>query len=102
MGRHIGAFAPPAALAIVFPGFQRRGRSNASLGKRLAPMRRHTGGDMHFANKTLLSLTLSLLASVASAATITGTVTGPDGKPFMGAFVVAENPQTKMTVSVLS
>jgi hypothetical protein len=57
---------------------------------------------MHFANKTLLSFTLSVLASAASAATVTGTVTGPDGKPFMGAFVVAENPQTKMTVSVLS
>src|SRR3954467_4461574 len=65
-------------------------------------MRRHTGGDMHCANKTLLSLTLSLLASAASAATITGTVTGPDGKPFMGAFVVAENAQTRMTVNVLS
>ncbi len=50
---------------------------------------------MHFANKTLLSLTLSLLASAASAATVTGTVTGPDGKPFMGAFVVAENPQNQ-------
>ena len=57
---------------------------------------------MHFATKTLLSLTLSLLASAASAATVTGTVTGPDGKPLMGAFVVAENAQTKMTVSVLS
>src|SRR5579863_8907779 len=43
-----------------------------------------------------------LLASAASAATVTGNVQGPDGKPFMGAFVVAKNPQTKMSVSVLS
>ena len=57
---------------------------------------------LHFANQALFSLTLTLLASAASAATITGNVTGPDGKPFMGAFVVAENPRTKMTVSVLS
>jgi virginiamycin B lyase len=58
---------------------------------------------MRFTDKVLVSLTLtSALASPALAATITGTVTGPDGKPFMGAFVVAENPQTKMTVSVLS
>ena len=42
------------------------------------------------------------LASSAFAATITGNVTGPDGKPFMGAFVVAENTQNKMTVNVLS
>src|ERR1700751_3369065 len=44
----------------------------------------------------------ALFTSSAVAATITGTVTGPDGKPFMGAFVVAENAQNKMTVSVLS
>ena len=53
-----------------------------------------------------LALTISLavisLASAALAATITGNVQGPDGKPFMGAFVVAENTQNKMTVSVLS
>ncbi len=42
------------------------------------------------------------LATTAFAATITGNVQGPDGKPFMGAFVVAENTQNKMTVSVLS
>src|SRR5436190_5205063 len=54
-------------------------------------------------HKLLVSLTLTVsCASIASAATITGAVTGPDGKPFMGAFVVAENAQNKMTVSVLS
>src|SRR5690242_20388239 len=58
---------------------------------------------MGFAEKSLVSLASTiLLASAASAATITGNVQGPDGKAFMGAFVVAQNPQTKMSVSVLS
>ena len=38
----------------------------------------------------------------AGAATITGTVKGPDGAPFMGAFVQAQNTKTKITVNVLS
>ncbi len=55
------------------------------------------------ADKLLVSLTLTVsMASTALGATITGNVAGPDGKPFMGAFVVAENAQNKMTVSVLS
>jgi virginiamycin B lyase len=59
--------------------------------------------DKHLADKALVSLALTIcLASSAIAATITGSVTGPDGKPFMGAFVVAENTQSKMTVNVLS
>ena len=41
-------------------------------------------------------------ASWAQAATITGTVTGPDGTPFRGAFVQARHAGLKMTVSVLS
>jgi streptogramin lyase/cytochrome c5 len=41
-------------------------------------------------------------ASFADAATITGTVTGPDGAPFRAAFVQARNAKTKITVSVLS
>jgi hypothetical protein len=40
--------------------------------------------------------------SSADAATITGTVKGPDGQPFRGAFVQARNAQLKMTVSVLT
>src|SRR6478672_7840526 len=40
--------------------------------------------------------------SSADAATITGTVTGPDGAPMRAAFVQARNAQLKMTVSVLS
>ena len=58
---------------------------------------------MRLANTVLASLTLTLsLASSALGATITGSVQGPDGKSFMGAFVVAENVQNKMTVNVLS
>jgi len=41
-------------------------------------------------------------ASVADAATITGTVTGPEGAPFRAAFVQARHAGLKMTVSVLS
>jgi Carboxypeptidase regulatory-like domain len=58
---------------------------------------------MGLAIRVLVSLTLTMSpAATALAATITGNVQGPDGKPFMGAFVVAENAQNKMTVSVLS
>src|SRR5271167_3759236 len=42
------------------------------------------------------------LAAFARAATITGTVKGPDGAPFMGAFVQAQDTKTKITVNVLS
>jgi virginiamycin B lyase len=42
------------------------------------------------------------LCSLTPATTITGSVKGPDGAPFMGAFVIAENSQNKMTVSVLT
>ncbi len=45
---------------------------------------------------------VALSASAADAATIAGTVTGPDGAPFRGAFVQARNATTKITVSVLS
>src|SRR5262249_60596836 len=47
-------------------------------------------------------LGLVLAVSSADAATITGTVKGPDGAPFRGAFVQARNAQLKMTVSVLT
>src|SRR5215471_9595872 len=40
--------------------------------------------------------------SAADAASVTGTVTGPDGAPFRGAFVQARNAKTKIMVSVLS
>src|SRR5258705_8171794 len=43
-----------------------------------------------------------IASSCADAATITGTVSGPDGAPFRGAFVQARHAALKMTVSVLS
>src|SRR5262245_46298685 len=90
------------------PLFVSREGDIAFLSARRTPARGRgrQGGTMHFVDKGLISITslvLTLsLTSTAFAATITGSVTGPDGKPFMGAFVVAQNTQTKMTVSVLS
>ena len=48
---------------------------------------------------TVLSLSF---ANGASDGMISGTVKGPAGAPFRGAFVQARNPETRMTVSVLS
>jgi virginiamycin B lyase len=49
------------------------------------------------------ALTLALLpGSLALGATVTGTVKAPDGAPFRGAFVQAQNSNTKIMVSVLS
>ncbi len=45
---------------------------------------------------------VTLLATLASAASITGTVKGSDGAPFQGAFVQAQNTKTRMLFSVLS
>src|SRR6266404_3113437 len=47
-------------------------------------------------------IVLLWVASFASGAEVTGTVKGPDGAPFQGAFVQARNIKTKITVSVLS
>ena len=41
-------------------------------------------------------------AEFAHAATVTGTVKGPDGTPFRGAFVQAQNTGTRVLVSVLT
>ena len=58
---------------------------------------------MRTLGKLLASATLAgLMASTASAATITGTVRGPDGKPVMGVFVVARDARTTRSVYVLS
>jgi virginiamycin B lyase len=58
---------------------------------------------MRVAHETSAALVLSaLMCASALGASIVGTVTGPDGKPFMGAFVAAENPQSRMTVNVIS
>src|ERR1700692_565757 len=45
---------------------------------------------------------LILFSSAAFAATVAGTERGPDGAPFEGAFVLAVNAKTKISVSVLS
>src|SRR5579862_5970658 len=45
---------------------------------------------------------LIFLSSFVRGATISGTVKGPDGAPFKGAFVSAQNTKTKITVNVLS
>ena len=45
---------------------------------------------------------LSFAASPAAAASITGTVRGPDGAPVRAAFVQARHGKLKMTVSVLT
>jgi streptogramin lyase len=58
---------------------------------------------MQVAKRALGALMFAVaLASSLSGATITGSVRGTDGKPFMGAFVIAENTQNKMTTNVLS
>ena len=49
----------------------------------------------------LMSLMI-VLAGTSYGATITGTVNGPDGAPFEGAFVEAQNTKSKITVTVLS
>jgi virginiamycin B lyase len=50
----------------------------------------------------LLGSSVLLCSSLAHAATITGTVKGPDGATFRGAFVAAQNAKANITVSVLS
>src|SRR5271166_5792595 len=41
-------------------------------------------------------------SSASRASTVTGTVKGPDGTAFQGAFVEAQNTKTRITVAVLS
>src|ERR1700749_2326712 len=59
------------------------------------------GNTMRLTSLGLIGLAL-LAPTVAHSATITGTVTGPDGAPFRAAFVQARHAGLKMTVSVLS
>jgi len=47
-------------------------------------------------------LTAILLSSAATGATLTGTVKGPDGAPFRGAFVQAQDAATSILTSVLT
>jgi virginiamycin B lyase len=59
---------------------------------------------MHGIRKLLVGVSFLTIvsASVVSGAVIKGAVKGADGAPFMGAFVMARNSTTKITVSVLS
>ena len=58
---------------------------------------------MRLANHVLIALASAVsMVSSLFGATITGSVKGVDGKPFTGAFVIAENTQNKMTTNVLS
>src|SRR2546428_10872143 len=58
---------------------------------------------MHLLRRIATSITVVFcVASLAYGAEVTGTVKGPDGAPFEGAFVQARNAKTKITVSVLS
>lgn len=58
---------------------------------------------MRRVSKGLGFLALTLVStSLAHGATVTGTVTGPDGAPFRGAFVQAQDANTRIMVSVLS
>src|SRR6516162_8543623 len=70
--------------------------SKTTTSTRGSTMRSFTSGSL------LSLLAFGLMATTASAATISGTVKGPDGAPFRGAFVQARNAGTKITVSVLS
>ena len=49
-----------------------------------------------------LLILIVFLGSVCHGATITGTVRGPDGAPFAGAFIQAQNTKSGITVMVLS
>jgi virginiamycin B lyase len=58
---------------------------------------------MRVQSKFLALITLIILfGSACYAATITGKVNGPDGAPFEGAFVQAQNNKTRMTFMALS
>src|SRR5262249_53139827 len=60
-------------------------------------------GTMHRLTKFVGSLgLLFLLSPISHAATISGTVKGPDGAPFEGAFVEAQNTKSKINTIVLS
>src|ERR1700688_4662329 len=61
------------------------------------------GGAMKSASKSACSLIAFLfLAAFAQAATVTGSVKSPDGSPFRGAFVQAQNTGTRVLFSVLT
>src|SRR6202171_2581359 len=61
------------------------------------------GDPMRLQQKFLALISLVVyFGSACYAATITGTVKGPDGAPFEGAFVQAQNTKTRMAFIVLT
>jgi virginiamycin B lyase len=61
------------------------------------------GGTMRQIKKLLALAALAALSTTAlHAATVSGVVKGPDGAPFKGAFVIAQNSSNRISVSVLS
>src|SRR6266850_1924979 len=61
-------------------------------------------GDSMRLLRNLLTIIILVIffGSACYAATITGTVKGPDGAPFEGAFVQAQNKKTRMAFFVLT
>jgi len=57
---------------------------------------------MNLARRFLVFICSIFIPASVSAATVSGTVKGPDGAPFQGAFVQAQKNSTRVTVSVLS
>jgi virginiamycin B lyase len=57
---------------------------------------------MRALQRLLMVAALAILALPTYAATITGTVKGPDGAPFQGAFVQAQNSKTRIASIVLT
>src|SRR5580698_1585589 len=55
-----------------------------------------------FLTPIMSAVLICLSASICFGATVTGTVAGPDGSPFQGAFVEAQNTKNKITTIVLS
>jgi virginiamycin B lyase len=66
----------------------------------------HSHSSQRFKSKaaflSAIALLSGLFAGVCSAATVTGTVKGPDGAGFQGAFVEAQNTKSRITTIVLS
>src|SRR5271169_4042899 len=48
------------------------------------------------------AIVVLLVATISYGSTISGSVKGPEGTPFRGAFIQAQNTKSKITVSVLS
>src|SRR2546423_7717807 len=70
--------------------------------KRYQSKRKTRGHAMQSLKMLGMATAIVLASSYADAATITGTVKGPDGAGLRGAFVQAREAKTKIMVSVLS